>query len=102
MRSDRFQSLVAQHPDNEMFRFSLGQALVEEGRAVEAIPHLQFCADRKADWMMPRILLGKSLLAAGRRDEARAVLSRALELAVEQDHETPETELREMLADWAS
>ena len=99
MRSARFEKLVAQQPDNELFRFSLGQALVEESRPAEAIPHLQFCADRRADWMMARILLGKSLLATGQVGAARPILEAALVLAVEQHHETPEAELRELLAE---
>lgn len=99
MRSPRFRALVAQHPDNELFRFSLAQALVDEGTPAEAIPHLERCACAKADWMMARILLGKALLATGRRDDARPVLAEALALAVAQHHETPETELRALLAD---
>ncbi len=99
MRSDRFQSLVAQQPANELFRFSLAQALIEEGRSEEAIPHLEFCAAAKVDWMMARILLGKALVGAGRVTEARKILGDALALAVAQNHETPEAELRALLAD---
>jgi hypothetical protein len=48
---------------------------------------------------MPRILLGKLHLAAGRRAEARPLLTAALELAVSQSHEDPERELRVLLAE---
>jgi hypothetical protein len=48
--------------------------------------------------MMPRILLGKLLLRMGRTADARPVLEEALALAVAQDHEEPETELRGLLA----
>ena len=99
MRSEHFQRLADQYPENEMFRFSLAQALVEESRPAEAIPHLQFCISRKSDWMMARILLGKALLATGRPDAARPELEAALHLAIEQNHETPEAELRALLAD---
>ena len=54
-----------------MFRFSLAQALVAEGRGEEALPHYRMCIEKKADWMMARILLGKLLLQLGRREEAR-------------------------------
>lgn len=97
-RSARFAALVAQQPGNELFRFSLSQALEAEGRLEEALEHYRFCAAHKADWMMPRILLGKALLRLGRRDEARPVLEEALRLAVEQEHEEPEAELRALLA----
>lgn len=99
MRSARFQTLVDQQPENELFRFSLAQALIEEGRPADAIPHLQRCAAKKADWMVPRILLGKALLATGRRDDARRLLEEALRLAIEQQHEDPEAEVRALLAE---
>jgi predicted Zn-dependent protease len=97
-RSQHFSGLVARQPDNELFRFSLAQALLSEDRQANAVEHLQFCANKKSDWMMPRILLAKSLLHLGRRDEARPWLEEALRLAVEQDHEDPEAELRALLA----
>jgi predicted Zn-dependent protease len=98
-RSPQFAALVERAPDNELFRFSLAQALVAEGRAEDAVPHYDFCVAKKADWMMPRILLGKLHLAAGRRAEARPLLVAALELAVSQAHEDPERELRALLAE---
>ena len=100
-RSEQFAALVAQQPDNELFRFSLAQALVAENRAADAIPHFETCASKKADWMMPRILVGKALLGLGRRAEAKPWLEGALRLAVDQTHEDPERELRALLAELA-
>ena len=98
-RLEHFQALVARHPDNELFRFSLAQALVAEQREAEAVPHYEYCAAKKADWMMPRILLGKLLLQLSRRAEAKPMLEAALHLAIEQDHEDPERELRALLTE---
>jgi|SRR5580698_2206447 predicted Zn-dependent protease len=98
-RSAHFAALVARQPDNELFRFSLAQAFAAEGRGAEAVPHFEFCARKKADWMMPRILLGKLLLQLGRRAEGKPVLEHALGLAIEQQHEEPERELRALLAE---
>lgn len=100
-RIEQFTALVARHPDNELFRFSLAQALAAEGRTNEAVEHYAFCAGRKADWMMPRILWGKALLQLGRPAEARPVLEAAHRLAVNQHHEDPERELAALLADLA-
>jgi predicted Zn-dependent protease len=99
MSSERFAALVATQPENEKFRFSLAQALLREGREAEAIPHLGFCAAKKTDWMMARIVLGKTLLALGRPGEAKPWLEEALNLAVAQEHEDPERELRGLLAE---
>jgi len=98
-RAQQFAVLVERQPDNELFRFSLAQELVAEGRGTEAVTHYEYCVAKKADWMMPRILLGKLLLQLNRRNEAKRLLSEALALAVEQRHEDPEHELRTLLAD---
>lgn len=97
-RSAHFAALVAKQPDNELFRFSLAQALLAEHREADALEHLEFCARKKADWMMPRIMLGKALLGLGRRAEAKPWLEEALRLAIDQDHQDPEAELRSLLA----
>ena len=96
-RVDQFTALVARQPENEMFHFSLAQALVSEGRAAEAIPHYRFCVEKKSDWMMARILLGKLFLQLGRQSDAKPLLEDALRLAIEQQHEDPEHELRALL-----
>jgi len=97
-RSVHFAALVAKQPENELFRFSLAQALLAEDRGTDAIEHLEYCACKKSDWMMPRIMLGKTLLALGRRPDAKSWLEDALRLAIEQDHQDPEAELRGLLA----
>jgi predicted Zn-dependent protease len=95
---ETFRSLVAQDAANPLFRFSLGQALLQAGLAAEAVEHLQVAAASKADWMMPRILLGKAWLAQQQKERAREALQAALALAVAQGHEDPEAELRQLLA----
>jgi predicted Zn-dependent protease len=97
-RVPQFAALVERQPDNELFRFSLAQALVADGRVADAVPHYECCVAKKIDWMMPRILLGKSLLQLGRIAEARPLLEAALRLAIDQRHEEPEHELRALLA----
>jgi len=98
MRSAHFAELVAHHPENELFRFSLAQSLLTEGRPADAIQHLQVCAAHQSDWMMPRILLGKALHGLGRTSEARPWLEQALQLAIAQEHDDPAQELRGLLA----
>ncbi len=96
-RVGQFQGMVDRQPDNELFHFSLAQALIAANRAPEAEPHLAACIAKKPDWMLPRILLGKQLLAAGRQSEAIPILQEALRLAIAQDHEDPAAELKALL-----
>ncbi|PXA03398.1 molecular chaperone DnaJ [Coraliomargarita sinensis] len=97
-KSEIFLPKVEANPDNMLFRFSLGQALYEEGETRACIEHLQKCADSRTDWMLPRILLGKALIESGQRETAEPVLKQALDLAVAQHHEEPAAELQELLS----
>jgi predicted Zn-dependent protease len=98
-KSETFQAKVIAKPDNMLFRFSLAQALYEEGDTTAAIPHLQKCADSRDDWMLPRILLGKALLDNAQAQTAKPILETALQLAIEQHHDDPAEELRAILED---
>jgi len=99
MRSAIFREQVAKDPNNPLFRFSLGQALFEEGQFEDSLEHLQFCLLNRDDWMMPRILLGKALLETGESEAAKPILADALKLAELQNHEDPAAELRQILGD---
>ena len=98
-KSAVFQPKVDSNPDNMLFRFSLGQALYDEGETQVCIPHLERCAQSRSDWMLPRILLGKALLANGESAHAKNRLKEALQLAIDQHHDDPAEELRSLLAD---
>ncbi len=96
---DRKRELVRQHPANELARFSLGKALFDEGAFAGAREHLGVALERKPDWMVVQILLGKCALAMGDRDGARAAFERARRLAVAQHHEGPLAEMEQALVD---
>jgi Flp pilus assembly protein TadD len=97
-RSETFRALVESDPTNSLFRFSLGQALFQENNFPAAVEHLHKAADGKADWMMPRILLGKTYLHLGQKNLAKIALLEALKLAVAQGHEEPEAELNQLIS----
>ena len=99
-KSEIFLPKVEAMPDNILYRFSLGQALYDEGETTSEIPHLKKCADSREDWMLPRILLGKAMLADGQYNIARPILEAALKLATKQQHNDPAKELRSILADF--
>lgn len=95
----RQRDLIAQHPQNELARFSLGKALFDQGDFDEAQIHLGEALQKKPDWMVAQILWGKCALNVGRREEARAAFVRALELAIAQHHEGPQAEMEQLLSE---
>ena len=82
-----------------MFRFSYGEALFEEEKYQECLEHLQLCIEKKPNWMIPHILLGKAYIALQNKAEAIVLLEKSLTLAREQHHEDPEKEVAALLED---
>lgn len=95
----RYEQMVQQHPQNELARFSLGKALFDASQFAEAKEHLSVALQKKPDWMVVQILIGKCDLAIGDKAAAKAAFQRALELAVAQHHEGPQAEMEQALAD---
>ena len=95
----RHEQTVRQFPQNELARFSLGKALFDAGRFAEAREHLTVALQKKPDWMVVQILVGKCQQALGDREAARTAFERALKLAVDQHHEGPQMELEQLLED---
>jgi len=99
MSLERFAGLIQADPDNELFRFSYGEALFDEGKFEECLSHLEFCVRKKSDWLIPQILLGKTMITLNRKKEAIPFLKKALQLARDQNHEDPEAEVLGLLED---
>jgi predicted Zn-dependent protease len=100
MTTDRITQALAlwrKFPDNDLCRFNLAQAYVDAGDFPNAIEHLRALCDKKTDWMVVHIQLGKCLIALGRSAEAKPTLEHALNLATAQHHDTPREELEELL-----
>ena len=84
-------------PDNDLSRFNLAQAYVDANDYDGAVEHLRALCQRKPDWMVVHIQLGKSLLAVGETQSAKPILEHALQLAITQHHDGPREELSELL-----
>ena len=96
-RSSLFRKELEEHPHNSLFRFSLAQALFEEGSLTESMNELQSCLKERPDWMIASLLLGKAKIKAGELQEARAILETTIKIAQGQNHEDPEEEARALL-----
>lgn len=95
----RHEKTVQQFPQNELARFSLGKALFDAGEFAQAKEHFAVALNKKPDWMVVQILIGKCDLALGDKAAARTAFQRALQLAIEQHHEGPQAEMEQMLAE---
>jgi uncharacterized protein HemY len=102
MNLERIETLrqrVAQNPSNELFRFSLGKELFDAKNFTEAIPELEAALQKKPDWMLVAILLGKAWREKGDISKARAYFELGQRLAKEQNHEGPLEETTALLAE---
>ena len=93
----RWQKLVAQQPNNELARFSLGKVFFDLGEFTAAKEQFQIALGKKPDWMVAQILIGKCEQALGDKAAAKTAFERARELAIAQHHEGPQMELEELL-----
>jgi predicted Zn-dependent protease len=100
MNNDRIAKaleLWQRFPENDLSRFNLAQAYVDANDYAKASEHLRALCQKKPDWMVVHIQLGKSLIALNRSAEAKPIFEHALQLAVAQHHNTPREELEELL-----
>ena len=95
----RYEKMVAQFPENELARFSLGKAYFDAGDFVRAQEQFEIALAKKSDWMVVQILIGKCDLALGRKAAAKIAFTRARDLALAQNHEGPLAEMNELLRD---
>lgn len=95
----RYEKMVEQFPQNELARFSLGKALFDAGAFQRAREHLEAALAKKPDWMVVQILIGKCELSLGHKASAKAAFERALQLAIDQNHEGPQMEMEQALAE---
>ena len=95
---DKYEALLQTRPNDELLHFSLGKALYDAGRIPEATSHLQTALAARPDWMVVTMLLAKIALQQDDQAGARALYEKGLELAIAQDHEGPQEEIRAALA----
>ncbi len=93
----KYQDLLKQRPNDELLHFSLGKALYDAGRLPEAEENLKAALKAKPDWMVVAMLLAKIAQRQNDKAGARAFYEKALELAIAQEHEGPEDEIRTAL-----
>ena len=98
-RISLFLDKLEENPYSLLNRFSLAQAYFEGGNYEQAIIHLTKCINKRSDWMMATLLLGKALVETGQKKEACVPLRQTIILARNQGHEDPEQEAKLLLSE---
>jgi len=94
---EKWTKLVAQNPDHDLFRYSLGCAHFEAGDFAAAEPHFARALAQKPDWVLAAILRAKCLLQLRRIPEAKALLEEGRRHSIVQGHEAPVEEIDALL-----
>jgi predicted Zn-dependent protease len=71
----QIDALIAAQPNNPYFHELKGQALLESGRAREAVPHLRKAASMVPSALPIKVMLGHALVASEQADDAIKLLS---------------------------
>lgn len=78
---EAFAAGVEIHPESASLQHDLGRLLLAEGRAEEALPHLEQAVRAAPGQASYQLDLGRAFQALGRLDAAEAVYRRAVQLA---------------------
>lgn len=96
-RIEQFRNMAEADPTNEMAHFSLGNALLQAGRAAEAATAFKRCLELQPEMSKAYQLAGQSLVQAGRRDEAVGLLATGYGVAARRGDLMPRNAMAEQL-----
>ena len=98
-RIAQFRKMATDDPENELAHYRLGDLLLKEGKAAEAIPALRRTLELSPQFSKVYQLLGQALLQAGQRDEALEALRQGFTVADERGDYMPRDEMSRMLTE---
>lgn len=96
-RIEQFQKMVEGSPDDELAHFSLGRALLDAGRADEAVASFQRVIDLNPNQSRAYQLQAMALLKLGKKPEAIERLSAGAQVAFARGDMMPKNEMVRML-----
>ena len=97
MTSDEWQILLNEDPDNELIRFSLGKALLEEKNWKRAAVEFERLVALDPEYALAWAFLARSRLQSGDLKGAREACDKGMPIALKQKHEVPQDEIRAVL-----
>ena len=81
MNIDALKKMLEQGQDSLILRFGLGQTLLKDGQATDAITHLQKAVEFDPEYSAAWKLLGKALVENGQNDDAIAAYEQGIKVA---------------------
>jgi tetratricopeptide (TPR) repeat protein len=96
-RTAQFRQKLSSSPENILLKFSLAQSLFEEEQWDESIKYFLECLEKKPDWMLSALFLGKAYLEKENYPKAQKFLELTVRLGEEQDHVDPVEEAKGLL-----
>ncbi|AKH67951.1 Tetratricopeptide repeat [Spongiibacter sp. IMCC21906] len=93
MNIDTLEAMLAKGQDSTMLRFGLGKAYLDAKDVAAAAEHLQRCVEMDANYSAAWKLLGKALLGADKKAEARTAWLQGLAAAKEKGDKQTEREI---------
>src|SRR5438874_2962322 len=96
-RIDQFRKMANDDPDNELGHYRLGQLLMEDKQYDQAVASFRRTLELSPHFSKVYQLLGQCLVAAGKRDEAIAVLTQGFDVADERGDRIPRDEMARAL-----
>lgn len=91
---EKFRSMLDAGQDNAMLRFSLGNALLADGQAAEAVEHLRAAVGHDPGYSAAWKLLGKALADSGDHAGAVEVFDRGIGVAEERGDKQASKEMQ--------
>ena len=98
-RIAQFRNMAEADPDNEMAHFSLGNALLQAGRAAEAAQSFERCVEINPEMSKAWQLAGDAMIRAGWTDRAVETLNRGFEVAASKGDLMPKNAIADLLKD---
>jgi predicted Zn-dependent protease len=96
-RIELLQETVKSSPDNTFVRYALAIELSNSGEPLSAWPHFEYLLTHHPEYAATYYQAGKFLAKQGRRDEARSVLAKGIEVTGSQGNLHAQSELQAAL-----
>ena len=93
-RVEFLQRTLAANPDDTFARYALALELLTSDQPADAWPHFEYLLNHHPDYAATYFQAGRFLVQQDRRDEARRILAKGIEVAQHQGNRHAQSELQ--------